>query len=159
WSGCSSCWWPAAPGICGCGVGVSTELQSVAVAVPPAAPPRPATEERRAAPGGSTGHVEVMDGLRGIAIVMVVAFHYWQLSFWAIPVPGSDGRTVEFFQFAGFLGVELFFFLSAFCLFYPHAKAMFGQGKVPGLRHFYYRRAIKIVPSYLLALFVFAVFV
>jgi peptidoglycan/LPS O-acetylase OafA/YrhL len=113
---------------------------------------------RPAAPGGSTGHVAVMDGLRGIAILLVVLFHYWQLSFWAIPIPGPGDRTLESVQYAGFLGVELFFFLSAFCLFYPHAKAMVGLGPVPGLRHFAYRRAIKIVPSYWLALFALGVF-
>lgn len=90
-----------------------------------------------------------MDGLRGLAILLVVLFHYWQLSFWAIPIGGD--RTIEMVQYAGFLGVELFFFISGFCLFYPYAK-----GRVPTLKHFYYRRAIKIVPSYLLALFVFA---
>ena len=112
-----------------------------------------------ATPRGAARHVQVVDGLRGIAILLVLMFHYWQLSFWVIPIPGSPGQyNLEFVQFAGFLGVELFFFISAFCLFYPHAKAMFGQGPAPTLKHFYYRRAIKIMPSYLLALFVFGVF-
>ncbi|MBA3743257.1 acyltransferase [Sporichthya sp.] len=104
-------------------------------------------------PGGTVGHVQVIDGLRGIAILLVVLFHFWQLSFYAIriPVPGGD---LEYIQVAGFLGVELFFFLSAFCLFYPHALAMAGERPVPTLRHFYHRRAIKIVPSYLIVLFV-----
>jgi len=123
-----------------------------------AAGPHEATAEAPAAPGGGSGHVAVMDGLRGIAILLVVLFHYWQLSFWRIPVPGTGDRTFESVQYSGFLGVELFFFLSAFCLFYPHAKAMAGLGPVPGLRHFAYRRAIKIVPSYVLALFVLGVF-
>ncbi|HET9255768.1 MAG TPA: acyltransferase, partial [Pseudonocardiaceae bacterium] len=80
-------------------------------------------------------------------------------SFWVIPIPALPGQyNLEFVQSAGFLGVELFFFISAFCLFYPHAKAMFGQGAVPTLRHFYYRRAIKILPSYLLALLILGVF-
>ncbi len=61
-----------------------------------------------------------MDGLRGLAILLVVLFHYWQLSFWAIPIGGD--RTIEMVQYAGFLGVELFFFISGFCLFYPYAK-------------------------------------
>lgn len=98
---------------------------------------------------GRIPHVATMDGLRGLAIVLVVLFHYWQLSFWIIPLGG--GHTLEPLQFGGFLGVELFFFISGFCLFFPYAA-----GKVPGLGHFWYRRAIKIVPSYLLALFVFA---
>jgi peptidoglycan/LPS O-acetylase OafA/YrhL len=110
-------------------------------------------------PGGAARHVQVVDRLRGIAILLVLLFHYWQLSWWTIPIPGlPEQDNLEFVQVAGYLGVELFFFISAFCLFYPHAKAMFGAGPVPTLKHFYYRRAIKIVPSYLLALFVFGVF-
>lgn len=109
---------------------------------------------------GDTGrHVQVLDGLRGIAILLVLLFHYWQLSFWAIPIPGLPSQyNLEFVQYAGYLGVELFFFISAFCLFYPHAKVMFGQGRVPTVKHFFYRRAIKIVPSYLLALLILGVF-
>lgn len=128
---------------------------------PPLTPPTeglvPAAIARTA--GGARHHVQVVDGLRGIAILLVLLFHYWQLSFWVVPIPGlPEQYNLEFVQYAGFLGVELFFFISAFCLFYPHAKAVFGLGPVPTLKEFYYRRAIKIVPSYLLALFVFAVF-
>lgn len=101
-----------------------------------------------ATPDASTPRVEqvaIMDGLRGLAITLVVLFHYWQMSFWALPTSG-----LESVQYAGFLGVELFFFISAFCLFLPYAS-----GRAFDLRHFTYRRAIKILPSYLLALFVF----
>gem|GEM_PF-289463 len=108
---------------------------------------------------GTARHVQVVDGLRGIAILLVLLFHYWQLSWWVILIPGlPDHYNLEFVQYAGYLGVELFFFISAFCLFHPHAKAMFSAGPVPTLKHFYYRRAMKIVPSYLFALFVFGVF-
>ncbi len=110
-------------------------------------------------PSGAAWHVQVVDGLRGITILLVLLFHYWQLSRWVIPIRGLPQQyNLEFVQYGGYLGVELFFFISAFCLFYPHAKAMFGAGQVPTLKHFYYRRAIKIVPSYLLALFIFGVF-
>lgn len=103
--------------------------------------------------------VDVVDGLRGIAILLVVLFHYWQLSFWAFRIPDLPGADLEFVQVAGFLGVEVFFFISAFCLFQPHARAMCGTGAVPTLSHFAYRRAIKILPSYLLALVVLGLWV
>ncbi|MDO9352095.1 MAG: acyltransferase [Solirubrobacteraceae bacterium] len=109
--------------------------------------PAPATTPE-AAPKRSTEHVLVMDGLRGIAIVLVVLFHYWQMSFYVIPLPGK--YDLQFVQYSGFLGVELFFFISAFCLFLPVAS-----GRVPTLKRFAYRRAIKILPSYFLALLVF----
>lgn len=98
-------------------------------------------------------HIAIVDGLRGCAILLVMLFHFWQISWWAIPVPFSGGRfSLEFIQVAGGLGVELFFFLSAFCLSYPHAKAMLDQANLPDLAHYTYRRAIKILPSYFLAI-------
>jgi peptidoglycan/LPS O-acetylase OafA/YrhL len=88
----------------------------------------------------------VLDGLRGIAIVLVVWFHLWQVS-WLEPY------GLIFIPISGFLGVELFFFLSAFCLSYPYVCAHFDGTDLPSFRHFAYRRFIKIVPSYVLSLF------
>lgn len=87
----------------------------------------------------------MLDGLRGLAIALVVWYHLWQVS-WLDPGP------LIFIPVAGFLGVELFFFLSAFCLSYPYVRAYFAEEEPPSLRHFAYRRFIKIVPSYLLSL-------
>ncbi|SOD74439.1 peptidoglycan/LPS O-acetylase OafA/YrhL [Jatrophihabitans sp. GAS493] len=107
----------------------------------------------------AAAHVEVVDGLRGIAVLLVVLFHLYLLSFWVIPIPGTGGsHTFEFIQSCGNLGVELFFFLSAFCLFYPHAKVMVNGAPVPTMRHYTYRRAIKILPSYWLCIILILLF-
>jgi peptidoglycan/LPS O-acetylase OafA/YrhL len=52
----------------------------------------------------------------------------------------------------GFIGVHLFFFLSGFVIVYPFVRAQASGSAPPSWRHFYYRRAIKIVPSYLISI-------
>src|SRR6266540_5205345 len=91
--------------------------------------------------------LDVLDGLRGIAILLVLWYHYWQLS-WLGPQFTVFGRFVnlDFIPAQGAFGVELFLFLSGFCLFYSYAKR---KGGVQPLGTYAYRRAIKILPSYL----------
>ncbi|MFN2461202.1 MAG: acyltransferase family protein [Candidatus Velthaea sp.] len=93
--------------------------------------------------------LDVLDGLRGLAILLVVWYHAWLVTGQTIP-------GVNFIAEAGFLGVDLFFFLSGFCLFYPFARALLARKPPPTTGRFFYRRAAKIVPSYLLALIIFA---
>ncbi|HZY98175.1 MAG TPA: acyltransferase [Candidatus Baltobacteraceae bacterium] len=92
-------------------------------------------------------HLDAIDGLRGIAIALVVAYHSWL-------VYGFSAGVVSQ---GGFLGVELFFALSGFCMFYPFARSRFTGNAPPSWASYAYRRAIKILPSYLLALTVFAI--
>jgi peptidoglycan/LPS O-acetylase OafA/YrhL len=96
---------------------------------------------------------ETVDGLRGIAILLVVIFHTWLFS-WLTPELSLFGRDVPvaILARAGYLGVELFFAISGFVLFFPQAEFALQGGKLPGTRDFIYRRFIKIVPSYALAL-------
>ncbi len=101
-------------------------------------------------PAQSGERLEVFDGLRGIAIGLVVWYHAWLVS-------GQAVSGLNFVAEAGFLGVDLFFFISGFCLFYPHAKARRDGRPGPTTRRFWLRRAVKIVPSYLLALVVFSI--
>jgi peptidoglycan/LPS O-acetylase OafA/YrhL len=89
---------------------------------------------------------EVADGLRGLAIAMVVAFHLWSFS-WYTP-PGALGA----FARTGYLGVELFFVLSGFCLFFPYARHAIAGAPKETFGTFAYRRFLKIVPSYWIAL-------
>jgi peptidoglycan/LPS O-acetylase OafA/YrhL len=93
--------------------------------------------------------LDVLDGLRGIAISLVVWYHAWLVS-------GFSVGVMNFIAEAGFLGVDLFFFISGFCLFYPYARAQLEGAPKPTIRRFFLRRAAKILPSYLLALVIFA---
>jgi peptidoglycan/LPS O-acetylase OafA/YrhL len=52
----------------------------------------------------------------------------------------------------GFTGVYLFFVLSGFLLFLPYARALVGDASWPSARQFYQRRALRILPVYLIAL-------
>ena len=98
-------------------------------------------------------HLAPLDGLRGIAIALVVWFHVWQITWLAADVHVL-GATFNFNWIAedGFVGVDLFFFISGFCLFYPYARTLFDGRPKQGVRAFAYRRAIKILPSYAFAI-------
>ena len=99
--------------------------------------------------------IDVLDGLRGFAVLLVVLFHVWQISWFDIS--RLTGRQVNLWWLpkVGFIGVEMFFVLSGFCIAYPFA---FAAGKSMGWKEFYRRRALKILPSYWLVILVAGVF-
>jgi peptidoglycan/LPS O-acetylase OafA/YrhL len=97
------------------------------------------------------GRIATIDGLRGIAILLVVWFHYWQISWQAVEFP-SIGLTFQPLAETGFLGVALFFFISGFVIALPFVEAHATGAPRPSWRHFYTRRFLKIVPSYVLCI-------
>lgn len=106
---------------------------------------------------GSKAHIGVIDGLRGLAILMVIVYHIFERTGFAFSL-APFGIPLDFHTLprAGFLGVELFFFISGFCIFYPYAGAIAGIRPMQSLKHYASRRFWKIVPSYYLALFFLA---
>lgn len=108
------------------------------------------------------GRIPALDGLRGIAVLWVVAFHY------IVFRQGLDdpwiallARAPELDRLArnGYLGVDLFFLLSGFLLALPwfvHARA--GR-PAPSTRGFYERRVRRIVPAYYVQLAILFVLV
>jgi peptidoglycan/LPS O-acetylase OafA/YrhL len=107
----------------------------------------------------SRAHLAPLDGLRGIAIALVVWFHVWQIT-WLPADVTLFGHTFNFNWIAedGFVGVDLFFFISGFCLFYPYVRTKFDGKPEQTLATFAYRRAVKILPSYVLAIALFSGF-
>ncbi len=106
--------------------------------------------------------VDVLDGLRALAILVVMWYHIWQQS-WLMPVFRlpflarlglSASVSLDFIPRSGFIFVDFMLLLSAFCLFLPHARAMLLGEAVPDIRVFYRRRALRILPPYLLCIFV-----
>ncbi|HEY8315166.1 MAG TPA: acyltransferase [Candidatus Baltobacteraceae bacterium] len=91
----------------------------------------------------------VLDGLRGIAVLLVLWYHVWEISWLPAPLP-----ALQFIPETGFVGVHLFFFISGFVIVYPFLRAQFDRAAAPGWSHFYYRRFLKIVPSYVLSILV-----
>ena len=79
--------------------------------------------------GASFGHRPALDGLRGVAVVGVVAHHLGYL-------PG------------GYLGVDLFFVLSGF-LITSLLLAEIGRSGSVSLRAFWARRARRLLPAML----------
>ena len=74
------------------------------------------------------GHVPALDGVRGVAILLVVGRHYKQT------IPG------------GGLGVDLFFVLSGFLITALLLRERATTGRV-SLRGFYRRRAFRLLPA------------
>jgi peptidoglycan/LPS O-acetylase OafA/YrhL len=103
-------------------------------------------------------HLGVLDGLRGLAIVLVVLAHSGQMGY----RPGFDLGPIrvgiQSLTVGGSLGVEMFFYLSGFVLFLPYARAMVEGTALPTLGHFIDRRVMKIVPSFYLVVIVSGLF-
>ncbi len=89
----------------------------------------------------------VLDGLRGIAVLLVLWYHVWEIS-WLPAWPD----WLQFVPETGFVGVTLFFFLSGFVIAYPFVRAEAGVGRPQTWGNFAWRRFTKIVPSYVLSI-------
>jgi peptidoglycan/LPS O-acetylase OafA/YrhL len=104
----------------------------------------------------SARHIPALDGLRGFAALIVVIYHamrYCELGAWSTlgsktGVESSVRFLIRYFLWFGYSGVELFFLISGFCLFYPHFC-----GKRFDVRTYVVRRFVRIYPPYLAALF------
>jgi peptidoglycan/LPS O-acetylase OafA/YrhL len=83
------------------------------------------------------GYVPQLDGMRGIAILAVIGFH--------------AGFS---FLSGGFFGVDIFFVLSGFLITSLLLKE-YDKYEYINLKHFYLRRALRLLPALILLLFIF----
>lgn len=92
-------------------------------------------------PSNLRGHVPALDGMRGLAVMMVLIFHFVGQM---LPTNGVE-RAIVGVTKHGLLGVDLFFVLSGFLitglLYEAHDKPHY-------LRNFYMRRVLRIFPLY-----------
>ena len=95
-------------------------------------------------------HIPPLDGLRGIAVLMVMFGHFWLAQ---KPVNAVENAVFTFFQ-NGWIGVDLFFVLSGFLITGILLEA---KGTKHYFRNFYARRVLRIFPLYWGFLFVYFV--
>jgi peptidoglycan/LPS O-acetylase OafA/YrhL len=82
------------------------------------------------------GHIPVLDGLRAVAILLVICFHFQQ---------GRPPSLVGKIAVGGQTGVDLFFVLSGFLI---TGILLDSKGSPHFLRNFYARRILRIFPLY-----------
>lgn len=106
-------------------------------------------------------HIGVLDGIRALAVLCVLWFHFWQQT-WLMPVYqtpflkflGVTRIYPDAFRRVGYLCVDMMLLLSAFVLYLPYAGNTFRKTPVDPIRLFYKKRFARIVPSYLFAVVV-----
>lgn len=115
-----------------------------------------------------TKHVDVLDGIRAIAILIVAWFHLWQQS-WIMPILetewlkplGLSEINMDWLPRTGYEMVDMMLLISGFCLFLPYARNKFMGEPLGSIGNYCKKRAARILPSYwfciFLILFVFAI--
>lgn len=91
---------------------------------------------------GSGPHLPVLDGVRALAIAMVMFFHFFQHGpALGTPLLKALGKVAALGQ----MGVDLFFVLSGFLI---TGILLRTRGRPHALRTFYWRRSARIFPLY-----------
>jgi peptidoglycan/LPS O-acetylase OafA/YrhL len=86
-----------------------------------------------------------LDGIRGLAVMMILMFHFWQSLY---HFAGGEWLRLKFrFLAGGQTGVDLFFVLSGFLI---TGILLNAKGTPHFLSNFYMRRAVRILPLYYL---------
>ena len=88
------------------------------------------------------GHIPALDGLRGMAAIMIMVFHWFQRS---TAPRGAFLESAGKFATIGQTGVDLFFVLSGFLITRILLRSRSSHNY---FRNFYARRALRIFPLY-----------
>ncbi len=119
-----------------------------------------------------TDRVDVLDGIRAGAILIVAFFHFWQQSWFSVQYSspfltriGIENISTDAIHRYGFVFVDMMIMMTGFCLFLPYARHMIEGARRPGLPDpkelwsFYKKRLVRIVPSYLFCFLIFLFFI
>lgn len=98
--------------------------------------------------------IGVLYGFRALMILFVMNYHLWQQS-WIPQAVRVGGRylSFDFWTRSSYLFVDGMILMSGFLLYLPYAKAKLEGVRAPSFRRFYFNRAVRILPSYLAAVF------
>jgi peptidoglycan/LPS O-acetylase OafA/YrhL len=94
------------------------------------------------------GRIAPVEGLRGIAVLWVIAFHCFVLrpgDPWVLAIKGS---ALDPIIRNGYLGVDLFFLISGFLLALPWFVHSDAGRPPPSMKSFYARRFWRIAPAF-----------
>ena len=130
---------------------MEAEVPSVSGDVRPAqAAPRPGVSVESVK--SEVGYIPAIEGLRGIAVLWVVLFHYVVVRSGQFADPFvawiDASSAAKIIVRNGYLGVDLFFLITGFLLTLPWFKHAMENRNPPAAREFYVRRVRRIVPAY-----------
>jgi len=94
-----------------------------------------------------TSHIAPLDGLRGIAVLLVIVFHFS----WTFPLEGGIAKPLKLLFWSGWIGVDLFFVLSGFLI----TRGLVADSEKPTgtrMKLFWMRRVLRIFPLYYIVL-------
>ncbi|MCQ2080892.1 MAG: acyltransferase [Lachnospiraceae bacterium] len=107
--------------------------------------------------------IGALDAVRAVSIIFIVWLHVWEQN-WLTPYIDMEGSILRYigidrsylqlFVRYGVIFVETLLLLSAVCNFIPYAKSIVLGTPWPDMKTFYKKRAIRVIPSYLLAVLV-----
>lgn len=101
-------------------------------------------------------YIPEIDGLRFIAILSVVTFHFNGLYVKKNPHTFSDSANhydlLNYIIYNGYHGVPLFFAISGFILALPFANYYIAGGKKVGFKGYLMRRVTRLEPPYIISL-------
>jgi len=104
------------------------------------------------------GFIAPVEGLRGIAVLLVIVFHWFVVldPRFADPwIAAADAwMPAKVVARNGMIGVDLFFLITGFLLVLPWLRSAGDLRPPPSVRDFYRRRARRILPAYYVQLVV-----
>jgi peptidoglycan/LPS O-acetylase OafA/YrhL len=120
-------------------------------------------KQRKEGVQSTIGHVRVIDGVRGIAVLLVVFFHYFALRVTVsrdVFIDAVNNHSwLSFIVGHGHLGVDIFFVLTGFLLVTPWLACKYANKQNPSIKKYFSRRLFRIMPAYYMHLIILFVII